>query len=485
MGGMPFPLATLPTWMRDMVEAVAASAQADVSMTASAALGVVSASVGRKGFVRLGGRRFPFHLWMMAIGESGDGKSTVFDEVGSPLRAVQALPDEAQAAAVAPLGRSVWERLRDPLDGERTEAEPPRAQLSDAVRVVRETLSAAGATAPSLLLDDITPTALIDFLGSQTTGSALFSPEGGIETWLAQGGAVPSQDAATLNRAWDGDNFTRRRQDRTIPVVRPAITMLVGMQPDIFTKFASHPGLRSRGFTLRFLFVRSQPRRRAYPAPAIDRGVRESYDAGIYRLVSLPGWPPNEPVLLEVSDAAAQLNADFLNRIEARIDDGGDLHHGRAYAQRCRSNLPRIAGLLHLARHAGAHGNAVVELPIDTDTMTAAVEIADYFLEEGVAALSQQPASSAGMSLVAGIERLLAETSAWVGAPERLVAALEGVVPVAERSGWPHGTNNITRTIREHRADLNARGIAMDEHQTNAARIIMLSRTETPREGGS
>ena len=477
---VPFPVAALPPWLRTMAEAVAASAQADASMAATAALGVVSASVGRKGFVWLGRRRFPLPIWSIAIGESGDGKSSVFDELGAPLRAVQRLPEATEVSATSPRGLSSWERLRLPAG---YSTPPPLATLANAVDVVRGALASAGNHPLRLLLDDVTPTTLIDALGSQATGSALISPEGGFESWLVQGGPVASQNAATLNRAWDGEDFTRERQDRTVRVVRPALTLLVGMQPDVFRLFVGNEVLRRRGFTGRFLFVRSEARRRVYPAPEIPADVRAAYDAHIYRLVSLPGWPPTDPVRLEVQAGAAQLNADFLNRLEARMDTGGDLQQGREYLQRSRANLPRLAGLLHLARHSGDHGNAVVDLPIGEETMVAAVEIATYFMEEGVAALSQQPTSGPRFSPVDAVERLLRDPLNWVGGPDDLVAALERVTTAAERTGWPRGTNNIMRFLRDHVADLNPRAISFSEDRVASARMIMLTRRERPPEG--
>src|SRR5215469_16569506 len=115
-GTVPFPLDTLPRWLRAMVESTARQAQASPDIAAVAALGVVSAAVGRKGSVVLGRTRpFPLHLWLMSVGEPGDGKSEVFRNLAAPLRSVHRLPEdpEAEPAPEATTGRSVYERLRD------------------------------------------------------------------------------------------------------------------------------------------------------------------------------------------------------------------------------------------------------------------------------------------------------------------------------------------------------------------------------------
>jgi hypothetical protein len=475
---MPFPLNALPSWLRDMVQATARFAQAQVDMAAVAAIGTLSAAVGRKGWVTLGRRRFPLHLWIMVVGESGDGKSTVFSELSEPLGRIQRVASAPASVSHPPVptvqGRPAWERL-DTLDEHEMPA--PSRLLDDATAVVRAALTASGSETLRLLLDDITPTTLIDLLGSQVTGSALISPEGGFESWLAQGGPVAGQNAATLNRVWDGADFTRERQGRTVPVERPALTLLVGMQPEPFADFLQHRTLRSRGFTLRFLFVRSEALRREYPAPEIDEDVREAFDSAIYRLVSLAGWPPHQPFSIRVSEGAARLNADFLNQLEDRIQAGGDLAHGHPYARRFGSNLLRLAGLLHLARNIGTHGGAVVDLPIDEPAMTAAIEVATYFVEQGVAALAQ-PGRSARVSLLDAIEVLLRDPPSWTGTAVELVVALERAVPLAHRSGWPRGENNVMRVLRAHGADLAERGITLHEERTNSARCILLSRSE-------
>jgi len=115
--------------------------------------------------------------------------------------------------------------------------------------------------------------------------------------------------------------------------------------------------------------------------------------------------------------------------------------------------------------------------------MVAAVEIATYFMEEGVAALSQQPTSGPRFSPVDAVERLLRDPLNWVGGPDDLVAALERVTTAAERTGWPRGTNNIMRFLRDHVADLNPRAISFSEDRVASARMIMLTRRERPPEG--
>jgi hypothetical protein len=484
MPDVPFPLLALPAWLRDMASAVASSAQADPSMAGAAALGVVSASVGRKGFVLVGRRRFPLHVWITAIGESGDGKSAVFNELIAPLRAVQSLREEdARGPEPSRPGRNIYERMRERWDVGDEPPPPPAARFADALGVVREALAGNDDRPLRLLLVDVTPTALIDLLAAQVTGTTLASPEGGFESWLSQESAVASQAAGSLNQVWDGEDFALDRLDRNLTLVRPALTLLIGMQPEIFARFSAVKALRSRGFTLRFLFVRSEPLRRSYPAPEVPVAIRETYDANIYRLVSLPGWPPTEPVRLRTSEGAARMNADFMNQLEARIAVGGDLRHGRAYGRRFGANLPRIAGLLHLARHAANQGDAVVEQPVDEETMAAAVEIATYFLEEGVATLTEQPRPSAGTSLVEAIERLLREPPSWVGTPEELVVALERVTPIAERSDWPRGANNVMRDLRARLVDLDAKAITLNEDRTNLVRMVMLARRERPPGG--
>lgn len=482
---VPFPLAALPPWLRAMVEATARSAQADVGMTAVASLGILSAAVGRKGVVVLGRRRsFPVHLWVMVVGPPGDGKSEVFRQLSEPLHEVQRGEGDPEVAPAQGPQRSRYDYIRDPNRYAKAGSDDiTPAELAGAVSDARRAVHSARAGDPVLVLaDDITPTALVEDSGANATGSALISAEGGFDAWLAQGGAVARQAASSLNKAYDGVSFTRRRlRAPRIAVERPALTLLVGVQPGVFEAFAHERTLRRSGFTLRFLFARATARRQDYlddpTETEVPDGIRTTFQAQVCRLIALPGWPPNDPIRLQVSAEGARLNAEFMRGIQSRIHDDGDARV-EEYGPRLGANLPRIAGLLHLARNVVVPGDGAVDRPVDEETMAAAVQIATYLLEQGLAALSPEQSEGPRFSLVDAVERLLRDPPSWAGSPDELVAALERVTTTANRAEWPRGVNNLMRALRARGAELAARGVTMSEDRTSSTRMVFLSRRE-------
>jgi hypothetical protein len=179
---------------------------------------------------------------------------------------------------------------------------------------------------------------------------------------------------------------------------------------------------------------------------------------------------------IPVSFDAERLNANFLNCLESRIAVNGDLYFARRYCVRFRSNLPRLAGLLHLARRAPTLGDELVGRHIDKETMAAAIEVATYLLEEGVAALYQRPDGRPGLSLVNAIERLLQDSPSWVGSLNELAEVLERTVPAPHRADWPQGTNNLMGALRLQLGEMAARGITWTETRTSQVRMVALSR---------
>jgi len=86
----PFALRALPAWLQAMVETCAASTQVDPTMPVMMALGVLSATLARKGLVVMpSGRTCPLHLWIGVVAEAGGNKSSTMNLMDAPLRRVR------------------------------------------------------------------------------------------------------------------------------------------------------------------------------------------------------------------------------------------------------------------------------------------------------------------------------------------------------------------------------------------------------------
>jgi len=472
-----------------MVEATAEHAQTDVTMPGAACFGILSAAVARKASVGMRQTRFPLHIWVVISAGSASGKTTVFDALSAPiLEGVDADPASPRPRVRHREPRTIFEHLDDDDILEPAEPEPPRVTAEDVARAIAAAQAARGLPlGPRMVVGDTTPTALLDTIAELATGTALICDEAGFEGWLTGGGPVGNQAAATLNRVWSGGTVTRGRQGRGIRIDNAALTLLIGVQPKILEPLLRHGSLRARGFTLRMLYCAPAYRRRNLPGPDIRPSVENSYTRHIHALMALPGWGAVELPVLRVTAVAARLNYAFANQVEDRRD-GGDLHPVEDYAGRFTSNVPRLAGLLHFARHAGSSWDFILSTPISEETMQHAVEIAEFFLGQGAAMfgspiLGDPPArlpTQQPQDLIEAVRTLVAVSSPWEGTPTQLLAALHRLVEEPRRANWPRSANNLTRILRQAQDRLGARGVELSEGRTGRSRTLRLTLVPPP-----
>lgn len=486
---VPFPLHTLPTWLRQMVEATAEHAQTDVTMPGAACFGILSAAVARKARVQVRDRRFPLHLWVLISAESGSGKTTVFNALRAPIEeAIHADPTSPRPRVRVREPRTRFEHMLE--DDDLEEPEPPRVTSADVARTIAAAQTARGLpVGGSMVAEDTTPTALLSLMAEWATGVALISDEAGFEGWLTGGGPVAGQNAATLSRVWSGENVQVRRQGRVVQVDDAALTMLVGVQPTIVAPLMRHNTLRARGFTLRMLYCEPELRHRHFPSPAIRPRVETAYARNIHALMALPGWGSTDRSVLRASAVAARLNDAFGNAVEGRRAPTGELRAVRDYAGRFTSNLPRLAGLLHLARHAGSSWEFILTTPISEETMQHAVDVAEFFLEQGAAMFGSpivrsgppvRPPTQQPQDLIEAVRTLVAVSSPWQGSGTRLLEALHRIVEEPRRVGWPRGANSLTRYLRAQQAQLEARGVVLSDGRTGRRRTLVLTLVPPP-----
>lgn len=111
-------------------------------------------------------------------------------------------------------------------------------------------------------------------------------------------------------------------------------------------------------------------------AKSADKSDRTSPATG-----SVGSVGTSEPVRITLSPGAAGVLTELQERIEPRLGPGGDLRSIADWAGRHHGRVARIAGLLHLCERRPG------EL-ISEPTMRAALQIGDYLLEHGIAALT-------------------------------------------------------------------------------------------------
>jgi replicative DNA helicase len=210
---MPFPIHTLPPWLKNMVSSLAESTQTDDAMSAMFALGLLSSTVARRVVVvDDAGRSDPLNLWVIVIAASGEGKSSTFNPLIEPIESALTL-SAADSASPELFARHPSHEPRIPTRYERinesfqthSSDEPGSPRL---IWVTPEALRNAmwlGLDAvnahPDFIARDATPEALVEQIATQSMGVLQASPEGGFASWIAASGPRAVNQMSNLNLA--------------------------------------------------------------------------------------------------------------------------------------------------------------------------------------------------------------------------------------------------------------------------------------------
>jgi hypothetical protein len=324
----------------------------------------------------------PLSLYLLTLGDSGDGKSTAEDAALAPLWAWQR---EANAAYGAELERVQAERARrkkgDPAP---EEPRPPHRLCMDAtVEGLRRDLSIGAAS------------------------QAIFTSEAA--SMLAGYGMSAehrSKTAGVFNALWDRgllsvSRVTGGRTERH--GCRIAMHWLV--QPVAAAEVLNDSTLSKIGFWPRFLI--------AWPSPATPRRASplrwaEVADVGRYwqRCTELLAEPlPDDatvcPVLTLDRDALALASAAFERFEHGAKARGGSLRAVRPFALRATEQACRVAGVM--AAFAGRHS-------ISAADMRGALELVSHSLETWGAIVERGDADHTGPDALRLLEWLTTRT---------------------------------------------------------------------------
>lgn len=352
--------------LADACEAIAEHGQVQPAMAGQCLLGAASLLVqGLHNVETLNGRK-PLSLYLLTLGDSGEGKSTA---QGPALRSVHEWQREAAkdySAALAEHGKAKAKRKR----GE----EPPELPAS-----------------PYRLMRDATVEGLRRELNTGPCSQGVFTDEAA--AILSGYGMTPEHRAKTAgvySGLWDSGHLSASRAtDQRIEKYGRRVALHWLIQPQAASETLGDTMLSALGFWPRFLA--------AWPAPQEPRIAR------LFRPETLPAigayWQRCSDLLAEplgddadscavvglADDAKAMLGRAF-ERFE-RESRRGDLRAVKPFGLRASEQACRIAGVL--AAFAGKH-------QIDADTMRGALALTAYSLETWLAIVDAGEADQGG-----------------------------------------------------------------------------------------
>jgi replicative DNA helicase len=383
-----FPVEVLPGWLGEYVAAAATATQTPPDLAGMLALAVLATvAAGAVEVQPRPGWQEPLCLFVAVGMDAGARKSAVFTAMTRPVaeferqQAAAALPGITETATL----RRIAEQAA--AHAEATASKAPASQQEQArAEAIARAAEAANLVVPPVprwLVDDATPEALAGLLA--TYGRiALLSPEGDVFDQMA--GRYNQQVGPNLGvylKGHAGDLLKIDRRGRPPEYVeRPCLTIGLAVQPEVLRGLASRPGFGGRGLLARFLYSlpASLVGRRQAGAPPAPAAVVDRYSLELHALAASLGAPAGDdgPAVLTLGQHAGELLLGFERDLEPRLAAGsGDLAHLAGWAAKLAGATCRLAGLLHLASHLRDGWNR----PIDADTFTAAIGLADYLIE--------------------------------------------------------------------------------------------------------
>lgn len=351
----PLPLDVLTPWVREYVQAVAASTTFAEDMGAAFALGAVSVALrGRLHVHASADWREPVQLYVAVVAPPSEGKSPVFSKCFGPLHGLDARRMEEAAPRVAEEAalRAVDEMRLKSLQAELVKAEgDERLALEETMREVAARLSQPCPVVPRMLITDCTPERLCGLLAEQGERLGIATAE---DTMLSQLAGRYSRHPAieVYLSAWSAEHLSIDRQGKAPIILRtPALTICAAMQPVVLegqgAKLAD-----DRGLLARFLYVRP-PTRTGYrdlrhEPPSIPAAVARRYHDRLVNLAETFSCEDSTDVELDMGGGRAAFRR-WRVHFEERRRDGAAWAPIGAWAGKAESHLLRLAGILWAA----------------------------------------------------------------------------------------------------------------------------------------
>jgi len=386
----PYPLDSLPGAIGEAVREVVGFVQCPDALAACSALSAASLAVqGLVDVRRTEGLTGPSSLYLLAIAESGERKTTCDGHFLSAIRDWEAERSEAMKPDIAKHAASMraWEARRKGLLSKIEELSKANKPSDEQERELGELEGdkPVPPRVPRVVFGDATPEALAWKLATGWPSAGVLSSEAGI----VFGGHGMKSDSvmrnlSLLNVLWEGGSQPVDRKQSESFILRGArLTMGLAVQPDTVRAFLeSTKGLaRGSGFAARFLIAwpeSTQGSRLYREAPAnwprlsaFHRRVAEL----LYKPLTLSETGELAPLMLELSQAAKAAWIAFHNEVEAELRPGGDMESAKDVASKAADNAARLAAIFHVFEH-GPYG------AIGEDHLRAGASIAAWHLYE-------------------------------------------------------------------------------------------------------
>ncbi len=373
--------------LREFCEAVQESLQVPSDSVPPLALALASIGTSRAIELELGPQwRETAPLWVSVLAHPGERKSALLGLLGKPVHDWQSEQRQSLAPALAKHReeRRTEERKLKQLREEIKKRKKPE-ESNQLERKVQESAAALemipDLVAPELITSNATPEAIRDMLARNGEKVALVSAETDAGQLLGSryaNGGVANIDLFLA--AYTGDPAPSHRVGKDVPLLHPALALVLCVQPEAVLKVIGNEEARGRGLVDRMALIHPPSRmgtRKTNPEP-VPPSLLAWWGRTLQRLLDQP-WPgrvmltfeglkqaEDPPHLMRLSSDAKRIFDILREYIESRIGEDGDLRPIAGFA----SKLPGLVARIALTMQAMQKINSE---KITSDTMQAAV----------------------------------------------------------------------------------------------------------------
>ena len=389
IAGEAYPADALPPIIADAVQEVRAFVQAPLALVAGSALATLSLACQALADVeRMPGLSGPCSLFMLAVAESGERKTSCDGHFGRAVEDWEREAEEREAPAVklAQDDADKWLAKRAGcLEGMKVAAKGGKSTDALEARLADLGERPALPRVPTVRRLDDTPESLARKLATEWPSAAVMASEAGLVLGgHAMGEGSITRNLSLFNVLWEGgtvkvgraskDSFRLRGARLTVGLLSQAATLRAFV-------FKSGDLARGTGFLARFLV--------SWPASTMGtRMIRNApahwpalgtFNGRIRALLDMPTPIGDDggltPPALALAPAAHSIWEDYANDVERELRNGGECADVRDVASKSADNAARLACLFHILQH-GPHGL------IGDDPMRRGCELAAWHLGE-------------------------------------------------------------------------------------------------------
>lgn len=381
MANLPkFPTETLPTIIRDYVEAVAEHTQTPIDMSAIASLSVIASTLqgkyeieGKEGYTET------LNLYSLIIAKPAERKSAIMRHLTQPLYDYEREENKKRAPIIDQqtielnIKRNLIKKCEE---GKREDRQEENMEKAIMLQVECRELEEKQVKKLRLVADDCTPEALTSLLADNNGKIAVISTEGGLFD-IISGRYKNSTSIDTILKAHCGDTIRVDRKGRETEYIQsPTMTILLAIQESVLEELMKNETFKGRGLNARFLYCKpmSPIGKRKFVTTPIPEEVKARYKENIFQL--LEPSQENSTQTLKLSSEALEVFEPFYNWIEQEL--AGDLEFMSDWAGKLSGTCLRIAGILHLIDYSNIKNKNNV---VSDTIMEKAIEISKYFLE--------------------------------------------------------------------------------------------------------